>query len=154
MNCLARTAGVALLALCSLPASAMGRNVGYGEFAVADDVVSVQRCGHWRAGEQEGFYRVVVAERYAQSFVYVQRMQRSGADGALRAVHTLSIAELNNDHANITLDAVRCSAQGQRIVLRAKADGGPDNPLRGVQIDIGPEAGRYRFQALPAPARR
>ncbi|RYY65426.1 MAG: hypothetical protein EOO24_55060, partial [Comamonadaceae bacterium] len=92
-------------------------------------------------------YRVVHAERYAQSFVYVQRMARD-ADGTLQAVSTTAIAELDNDHADISLSALTCRATPRGIVVSARAASGHDDRLRRITIEVGPKAGPYRYRAL------
>ena len=134
----------ALLALAGR-AAALGTDVPYERFAVSESVREVRSCGRWGPRSDPGFYRIVHAERYAQSFVYVQWMHRDG-DGALRAAHTLPIRQLNNDHAEIALEDIACRAQRDRIVLSAHASSGHAPRMRRVRIDVGPAFGHYRFR--------
>jgi hypothetical protein len=134
-----------LLAVSAIGAHALGIDVPYTTFSTPDAVTSVQLCGSWGA-KREGEFRVVHAERHAQSFVYVQWMRRD-ADGNRQATHTLAIDELDNDHADIALGDITCRATPQGIVLTAKADSGHDARIHRVTIEIGRTPGRYTFRA-------
>lgn len=150
--------GLVLLALHA-GAQALGRDLPFGAFDTPDDVRQVISCGQWSPPSpaaqvlpDQGFYRVVLAERYAQSFLYVQWMAVD-PDARSRAVHTLSIAEFNNDHASILLEDLRCRAeqpgrQGKRagIVLQARAWLGHEDKTRRVRIDVGPQPLSYRLR--------
>jgi hypothetical protein len=147
---LASTArGALLAALLTLGASAhaLGSDYSYDTFKTPDAVSWVQLCGTWGHGKApQGTYRVVHAEQYAQSFLYVQWMARD-ANGGLHAEHTVAIAELDNDHAEIALSELTCRATPRGIVVTAKADGGNDDKLRRVTIEAGPAPGQYRYRA-------
>ena len=140
----------ALLAACLAPgagAHALGSDYSYDTFKTPDAVSWVQLCGTWGQGKApQGTYRVVHAEQYAQSFLYVQWMTRD-ANGGLHAEHTVAIAELDNDHAEIALSELTCRATPRGIVVTAKADAGHDDKLRRVTIEVGPAPGQYRFRA-------
>ena len=152
--------GLVLLALHA-GAQALGRDLPFSAFDTQDDVRQVISCGQWSPPSpspamqvlpDQGFYRVVLAERYAQSFLYVQWMAVD-PDARSRAVHTLSIAEFNNDHASILLEDLRCSApqsgqHGRRagIVLQARAWLGHEDKTRRVRIDVGPQPLSYRLR--------
>lgn len=134
-----------LAALCSAGAHAVGSDLGYDTFKTPDSVTWVQLCGTW-GKNHEGTFRVVHADQFAQSFLYVQRMARD-ANGSLRAEHTLAIAELDNDHAEIALTDLACRATPRGIVVTAKATSGHDDKLRRVTIEVGPAPGQYRYRA-------
>ena len=134
----------ALLVLGGPGAHALGSDYGYDSFKTPDAVTWVQLCGAWGPNHQ-GTYRVVHAEQYAQSFLYVQWMARD-ANGSLQAAHTVAIAELDTDHAEIALSDLTCRATPRGIVLTAKADSGHDDKLRRVTIEVGPAPGQYRFR--------
>ena len=134
----------ALLVLGGPGAHALGSDYGYDSFKTPDAVTWVQLCGAWGPNHQ-GTYRVVHAEQFAQSFLYVQWMARD-ANGSLQAAHTVAIAELDNDHAEIALSDLTCRATPRGIVLTAKADSGHDDKLRRVTIEVGPAPGQYRFR--------
>ena len=139
-----RAACLAALLLGGPGAHALGSDYGYDSFKTPDAVTWVQLCGTWGPNHQ-GTYRVVHAEQYAQSFLYVQWMARD-ANGSLQAAHTVAIAELDNDHAEIALSELTCRATPRGIVLTAKADSGHDDKLRRVTIEVGPAPGQYRFR--------
>lgn len=100
----------ALLVLGGPGAHALGSDYGYDSFKTPDAVTWVQLCGAWGPNHQ-GTYRVVHAEQYAQSFLYVQWMARD-ANGSLQAAHTVAIAELDNDHAEIDRGRARLERLG------------------------------------------
>jgi hypothetical protein len=138
-----------LLALGCANARALGNDYGYDTFKTPDSISWVRTCGSW--GEnQQGTYRVLHADQYAQSFLYVQWMTRD-ANGGLHAEHTVGIAELNNDHSEIALSGLNCRATPRGIVLTARAASGHDDKLRRITIEVGPAAGRYRYAAQRAP---
>jgi hypothetical protein len=135
----------ALVAWCSAGAHALGSDLGYETFKTPDPVSWVQLCGTW-GKDHQGTYRVVHAEQYAQSFLYVQWMARD-ANGSLHAEHTLAIAELDNDHAEVALTDLTCRATPRGIVVTAKAASGHDDKLRRVTVEVGPAPGQYRYRA-------
>ena len=139
--------GLALCVALLLPgaATALGRVVPYEDFATADQVVEVIRCGHWDAPGGKGFFRVVHAERYAQSFLYLQWMARYDDRGGIRAVHTLGLTELNNDHADIQLDKLRCLKQARGIAVHARAYLGHEGKTKSLRLEVDPVPGRYRL---------
>ena len=121
-----RHAVLAALMTCSTSTtSALGMDYGLDRFATHDAVTWVQTCGTW-GKDRDGTYRVIHAETFAQSFLYVQWMQRGGADRSysLYAVHTVSINELNNDHADISLSDLTCRATPLGIAVMANAQSG------------------------------
>ncbi|MGJ7499171.1 hypothetical protein ACSFBF_02335 [Variovorax sp. ZT5P49] len=138
----------ALLALGTLSgtgAHALGMDVGYEAFRTPDAISWVQMCGTW-GKDHQGTYRVLHADQYAQSFLYVQWMTRD-ANGSLRAEHTVAIAELDNDHAEIALTDLTCRATPRGIVVTARASSGHEEKLRRVTIEVGPAPGQYRYRA-------
>lgn len=137
-----------LLACAAATASALGMDYGIDQFPTHNAVTWVQTCGTW-GKDRDGTYRVVHAEAWGQSFLYVQWMQRGGADRSysLHPVHTASIAELNNDHADVSLSRLTCRATPRGIAVLAHAESGHDGKLRRITIEAGPAPGQYRYQA-------
>ena len=147
MRTTAATLLAALLSLGGTGAQALGSDYSYDTFKTPDAVSWVQLCGTWGKGKApQGIYRVVHADQYAQSFLYVQWMARD-ANGGLHAEHTVAIAELDNDHAEIALTDIACRATPRGIVVTAKASSGHDDKLRRVTIEVGPAPGQYRYRA-------
>lgn len=138
----------ALALACSGPVHALGIDVPYERFATADAVDWVQVCGQWPTRKNEGVYRIVHGTQYAQSFLYLQWMQR-GDDGSLQAVHTQGIGEINNDHAEITLTRIACRATRSGIRITAQASSGHEDALRSITIEAGHRPGVYRYVASP-----
>jgi hypothetical protein len=139
----------AWLALGGPNAQALGSDYGYDTFKTPDAVSWVQICGTW-GKDRQGSYRVLHADQYAQSFLYVQWMTRD-ANGSLHAENTVGIAEMNNDHAEIALSGLSCRATPQGIVLKARATSGHDDKLRGISIEVEPAFGQYRYRTGRAP---
>lgn len=147
MKTTAATLLAALLTLGGASVHALGSDYSYDTFKTADSVSWVQLCGTWGKGKApQGTYRVVHADQYAQSFLYVQWMTRD-ANGGLHAEHTVAIAELDNDHAEIALSDLTCRATPRGMVVTAKATSGHDDKLRRVTIEVGPAPGQYRYRA-------
>ncbi|KRC20915.1 hypothetical protein [Acidovorax sp. Root217] len=138
----------ALALVCGAPALALGMDVPYERFATADAVDWVQVCGQWPTRKNEGVYRIVHGSQYAQSFLYLQWMQRDD-NGTLQAVHTRSIAELNNDHAEITLTRIACRSTRTGIRITAQARSGHEDRLRSITIAAGHRPGVYRYTPTP-----
>jgi len=136
---------MALLALCSAGVHALGSDLPYERFKTPDAVNWVQLCGTW-GKDHKGTYRVIHADQEAQSFLYVQWMRRD-ANGSPHAEHTVAIAELDNDHAEIALSDLTCRATPRGIVVSARANSGHDDKLRRVMIEVGPAPGQYRYRA-------
>jgi hypothetical protein len=138
----------ALLALGCGSAQALGSNYSYDTFKTPDAVSWVRMCGTW-GKDKQGTYRVLHADQFAQSFLYVQWMTRD-ANGSLHAEHTVGIAEMNNDHSEISLSGLTCRATPGGIVLTARAASGHDDKLRRVTIEVGPATGQYRYRTQRA----
>lgn len=137
-----------LLALGCANVQALGSNYSYDTFKTPDAVSWVRMCGTW-GKDKQGTYRVLHADQYAQSFLYVQWMTRD-ANGSLHAEHTVGITEMNNDHSEITLSGLSCRATPSGIVLTARAASGHDDKLRRITIEVGPANGQYRYRAQRA----
>src|SRR3989344_3381871 len=141
-------AGSAVLG-CAAQAHALGMEMPYESFATAPDVDWIKVCGQWPApeqpGESRGMYRIVHATRYAQSFLDRHWIGRDGPDSAIE-VHSESFAQINNDHASLTLSQMNCQAtrRGIRFTARAEADHG-DRAFR-ITTDAGHKPGDVRFR--------
>jgi hypothetical protein len=141
----------ALLA-CAGPSHALGMDLPYESFATAPDVDWVKVCGRWPVGaapgQGAGSYRIVHATRYAQSFLYLQWVVRDGSDSAAE-VRTESFAQINNDHASITLSQMNCQATRRGIRFTARAESGHDGHVFRITIDAGHRPGELRYRTRP-----
>ena len=90
-------------------------------------------------------YRIVHATRYAQSFLYLQWIVRDGTDSATE-VHSESFAQINNDHASITLSQMNCQATRRGIRFTARAESGHGDRAFRITIDAGHKPGDVRFR--------
>lgn len=144
----ARWLAPAVLA-CAGQAHALGMEMPYESFATAPDVDWIKVCGQWPApdqpGESRGMYRIVHATRYAQSFLYLQWIVRDGTDSAIE-VHSESFAQINNDHASLTLSQMNCQATRRGIRFTARAESGHGDRAFRITIDAGHKPGDLRFR--------
>ena len=90
-------------------------------------------------------YRIVHATRYVQSFLYLQWIVRDGTDSATE-VHSESFAQINNDHASITLSQMNCQATRRGIRFTARAESGHGDRAFRITIDAGHKPGDVRFR--------
>ena len=90
-------------------------------------------------------YRIVHATRYAQSFLYLQWIVRDATDSASN-VHTESFAQINNDHASLTLSQMNCQPTRRGIRFTARAESGHDGEVFRITIDAGHKPGEVRFR--------
>ena len=134
------------------PAHALGREVTFEEILAQHQhqITWVATCGSWQADGHRGGYRVTHASLYAQSFLYVQWME-ADAQGRNTARFTLSVPELNNDHADISLEKLRCEATKTGVIVRAEADFGQESKHGAIEIVLSQSPGQYRFRRLPPP---
>lgn len=155
MKSLLATALASALALGHAGAHAIGASISYSNFAVADAVTAVTVCGNRSTSRSKPAqpYRVIAADQNGQTVLFVQWMSPADEAKGARPViaHTLGIAELNNDHAEVTLRNLRCSAKGQGIALSADVDYGHDTrpKRRRMQLDVGPALDKYQLRFTP-----
>ncbi len=80
---------------------------------------SVSNCGAWRAGDLTGYWRVIVTDAYrgVGSELYFQSIIDATQVEDARIFNTLAIKELNDDHAQYTVESLRCKVvRGQASV--------------------------------------
>lgn len=129
---------------------ALGREVPFEEFSgpLSQQITWVTTCGEWASGGRSGFFRIVHAERFAQSYLYVQWMARR-EDGDHTTVATASVRELNNDHADISLDHLACRAVRDGVAVSAAATFGHESVDGTVVVRASGRPGTYRFTRRP-----
>lgn len=126
-------------------ANALGIDVEYNYFAQHPNQISwVDTCGFWQTKDHNGFYRITHASLYGQSFIYVQWLE-TNQDGINTVLHTLSISELNNDHADISLENLHCKSTETGAVVSAKAYFGHEVKDGIISINILHPPGKYRY---------
>jgi hypothetical protein len=138
---------IAIFLLITHGAHALGR-----EFTL-DEIVSkhfnqvnwITTCGTWQSREQSGVYRIIHASLYAQSVLYAQWI-RISPDGKNEVQHTASIAELNNDHADVQLEKLRCQTTKTGVTIQSTADFGHEGKSGTVQVVLFQTPGKYQFR--------
>jgi hypothetical protein len=67
------------------------------------------------------------------------------AKGGYKPAHTLSIPEINNDHAEISLQSVSCQSTTKGIRVSGSAYFAHTNKRQEIRIDVGSKPGSYQF---------
>lgn len=65
------------------------------------------------------------------------------------SIFTLSVPELNNDYADISLEKLRCEATKTGVTVRAEADFGQESKQGAIEVVLSQSPGQYRFRRLP-----
>lgn len=83
----------------------------------------IDSCGSWRLDSLKGYWRIVVVDTVGGvgSEIYVQSVIDPTQNAEAKILQTLKIKELNDDHAQYTIEAVRCKARGARSVIEIEA---------------------------------
>lgn len=114
-------AGLALVLVAgSVPAGVYSYDTVKTKYA--DQIRAVLTCGSWPDGDRRGSYRIVEAVVYTQSVLYVQWLGAPDPDSGLVTIRaTFAPDELNDDHADISLEDLRCKPlrDGVRVTARA-----------------------------------
>lgn len=136
----------------SQPAWALGAEAPYAAHATAPNVDWVQVCGTWPAPRDAapggGTYRIVHASQYAQSFIYVQWLQRDGSDSAVE-VATAGVPEINNDHAEWQLTRLRCQPTARGVRITGRATSGHEDGTFDVTLEAGHRPGDLHYRSAP-----
>lgn len=137
---------ISLLMLFTCAANALGNDIEYDYFVQHPNQISwVDTCGSWQSKDQDGFYRITHASLYGQSFLYAQWLE-TNQDGINTVLHTRSISELNNDHADISLENLHCKATKTGVIVSANAYFGHENKDAIVSITLLHALGEYRYK--------
>jgi hypothetical protein len=79
------------------PAFALGRVVSYEELSFSN-VTSLQTCGEWRLGDELGIFRVLHAQLYGGTMLFVDMVANTNRDPYRAIRRGFTVQELNNDH--------------------------------------------------------
>jgi hypothetical protein len=112
---------------------------------------SVEVCAGPHIGEGLGEHRLIRAYIYGSDMVFIDNvlMKKSG----LEAVAGVSFAELNDDHAEYSIEHVRCESKGEFLEIIGFVNGsghdeGKDKTKFEFKIILNPEDGKYEFKKL------
>jgi hypothetical protein len=139
----------ALLATCVAgQASALGREVGYGEaregFANLRQVLD---CG----SENHGDLRLLRFSLYGQDLLFVDRIAPNEAGQSWRVERGYGFAEVNNDHAELSFARLACSSDGaDQVTIEGLAENGHEGSDWDIRITLDLDSGAYRYEASPA----
>lgn len=149
----------AALVLSSGAGMALGTVTGYDQLSAHPEwLTGVQICGAWATAAQTGYFRVLTGTRHAQSLLFIDMVQVDPDSATPQVVRSFSVAELNNDHAEISLiGPLRCLPDGPgRVVVRSAAENGHDDGRRFdlcVQVDARRADDGARYQDSRAGVR-
>ena len=126
---------------------ALGREVSYEEIISQhqNQIIWVATCGAWKSANQAGFYRIVHASIGDQSYIYIQWM-KPNSEGDNEVQHMLSVPQINNDHASISLESLNCKVTKAGIKILARSESGHHTKMGVVEIIIFQEFGKYLFK--------
>jgi hypothetical protein len=144
-----KIAALLFFLLPALQAQALGRVVGYEEIWEHHpaSIRQIMGCGSWSKGERHGEFRVIQAQLYGQDMLFVDWV-RSEDHGAHWAVEKgLSIAEFNNDHAEISLNGLRCVPAGDgKVRVLGEGENGHDDQRFRFELLVNAKTGRYTLK--------
>ena len=143
----------ALLATCVVgQASALGREVGYGEAREGfTNLRQVLDCGRWTLGENHGDLRLLRYSQYGQDLIFVDRIAPDEAGTTWRVEQGYGFAEVNNDHAELSFTRLSCSSDGNSgVTVEGLAENGHEGGDWDIRITLDLDSGAYRYEASPA----
>ncbi len=113
----------------------------------------VVSCGTWHHENLHGFFRIVEAYQFAQSYLYVQWMSNYDFQTSeTHAIDTAALAEINADHAEITLSEIACTSTSGTTRITAKANFSHEDKWYRMQLDLGQQPGKNTLEFVRLPS--
>jgi hypothetical protein len=113
----------------------------------------VVSCGDWQFEKLHGFFRVVEAYQFAQSFLYVQWMTKYDFQTSeTHAVNTVEFPEINGKDAAITLSEILCSSSPGNTRINANANFAHEDKWYDLRLDLNQQPGKYTLEFVRKPA--
>lgn len=142
-----------LLTLCILCGPASAETIGYDALKshAFGSIRSVDICDGPYIGEGLGEYRLIRAYIYGSDMIFIDNVLMMGS--GLEAVEGFSFAELYDDHADYSIEWVKCESKGgfleiNGIVNGSGHDEGKDRTKFEFSIFLNPKEGTYEFKQL------
>jgi hypothetical protein len=131
-------AAIVLLFFSSGIAASLGVDIPYEQVfsRYSASITKISYCSSWQEKGKRGDYRIIELSMYGQSFLYVDRVALNDGETMFTVLDGISIKELNNDHAELTLTKLSCKAAKNGIVIKAKAESGHDGSLSEMTIHM------------------
>jgi hypothetical protein len=131
--------------LCCTPAFALGRVVSYEELSFSN-VTSLQTCGEWRLGGELGYFRVLHAQLYGGTMLFVDMVANTARDPYRAIRRGFSVQELNNDHLWNELLEVHCKPlELNRIAVSGRGISSEREYEFTFRLEIDGTAGHYSY---------
>lgn len=137
--------GVAIFCCWVAPHThALGRNIDapYLYQHRPEAIDSVMTCGSWQNNAKAGHYRITHAVLFSQSFLYVDWVSMD-MQGSYALNHHLTFPQINNDHANISLERISCVELESGIEIAVEAYFAHEDKVRKVPIKVGERFGEF-----------
>lgn len=109
--------------------------------ALPPSIRTITHCGSWKFGQEEGIYRLIIADVYGGvgSEVYVQFVANDKSDlGNYKILKTLDFPELNNDHNQYYFKSIGCKKAGKISYIQLKGTNEHDdaNKTHHILIEV------------------
>lgn len=123
----------------SMNVNALGREISLDEVRTDHwgSISQIFLCGQWANGDNSGTYRIIHAEVYASSVLYVEWLQGNYDVGKWEVVHHRGFSDINNDHAEISITNLSCTPNEQGVLLKGLALSGHDDSEKNFEVQIG-----------------
>lgn len=139
-----------LLTIYVLCNPALAGNIGYDALKghAFGTIRSVEVCDGPYIGEGLGEHRMIRAYINGSDMLFIDNvlMKKSG----LEAVKGFSFVELNDDHAEYSIERAKCESKGDFLEINGFVNGsGHDEKTKfEFRIILNPEDGKYEFKKL------
>ena len=137
-----------LLLFSSFKLYALGVNISVQEIYKnhSSSIDKVFICGEWNSNKLNGKYKITHAFLYAQSFIYIEAVTFDNNIGSYKSINSISINEYNNDHADVSLENIKCHKINNGVNITAEAYYGHENIFRNIEINIKGSGTNYVLQ--------
>nr|WP_086941045.1 hypothetical protein [Thaumasiovibrio occultus] len=132
----------------SNPAFALGQIIPYEalQSTLFGSIQRVDNCGDWQDGKTQGHFRLILAYYAGQDMLFADVVALNEQWSALEVQQGFSFAEINNDHAAISLDNVTCSLHSDTAIkIEGEAVNGHNDASYYFSILVDRESQTYRY---------
>ncbi len=134
-----------VLLLCCTPGFALGRVISYEELPFSN-VTSLQTCGEWKLGDELGYFRVLHAQLYGGTMLFVDMVANTTADPYRAVRRGITVQELDNDHLwNELLDVTCKPLVLNRITVTGRGKSSERDYEFTFRLEVDGETGRYSY---------
>lgn len=143
----------ALLAIVLLLMSvnSLGRTVSYEEIRgdLFGTIQSIEKCGSYAYDGNYGDYRLIHAYVYGANMLFVDEVKIETINHHVVAGYTFD--ELNNDHLELNIQNVECSATQDRVIKvkgKVNGTGHDERAVYNFLIILDLKTGKYTYEKI------